>query len=208
MKVTRTHISRFCTFTFFLLLASAHSAWAQDQPAHPNNNNPGLAQQASKEKEEAGIQDNSFLVEEAYNQEYGVVQHIQTFQRFWNTHSWGYSYTNEWPVDAAPRHQLSYTVPVMNLADGSGTGLGDIALNYRYQLIGNGEAKVAFAPRFTLLVPTGDYKRGQGAGATGYQGMLPVSWVHNQRFTTHWNRAPRSLLRRKIHWASQQTHTR
>ena len=27
------------------------------------------------------IRDNSFLIEEAYNQEWGVVQHVATFQR-------------------------------------------------------------------------------------------------------------------------------
>ena len=32
-------------------------------------------------EEPAPIQDNSFLIEEAYNQEAGVVQHIQTFSR-------------------------------------------------------------------------------------------------------------------------------
>jgi hypothetical protein len=31
------------------------------------------------------IQDNSFLAEEAYNQEPGVVQHIQTFTHLWNS---------------------------------------------------------------------------------------------------------------------------
>ena len=35
---------------------------------------PSMAEEVRK------IQDNSFLLEEAYNQEDGVVQHIQTFQ--------------------------------------------------------------------------------------------------------------------------------
>ena len=40
------------------------------------------AGQAARSASEAPpIQDNSFLVEEAYNQERGVVQHINTFQR-------------------------------------------------------------------------------------------------------------------------------
>src|SRR5438445_13715185 len=49
------------------------------------------------------IQDNSFLVEEAYNQEFGVVQHIQTLQRLWDSKDWVYTFTQEWPVDATPR---------------------------------------------------------------------------------------------------------
>src|SRR5262249_32007190 len=51
------------------------------------------------------IEDNNFLVEEAYNQEFGVVQHIQNFQRYWNSKDWIYTFPQEWPVDASPRHQ-------------------------------------------------------------------------------------------------------
>ena len=45
----------------------------------------------------APIQDNSFLVEEAYNQERGVVQHINTFARA-RGGGWEYGFTQEWPV--------------------------------------------------------------------------------------------------------------
>jgi len=43
------------------------------------------------------IQDDSFLIEEAYNQERGVVQHINTFQRL-HSGDWVYTFTQEWPV--------------------------------------------------------------------------------------------------------------
>ena len=44
-----------------------------------------------------GIMDNSFLIEEAYNQEEGVVQHINTFMR--QRHGdWLYTFTQEWPI--------------------------------------------------------------------------------------------------------------
>ena len=39
------------------------------------------------------IQDNSFLIEEAYNQERGVVQHINTFQRV-HSGDWVYTFTS------------------------------------------------------------------------------------------------------------------
>ena len=45
-----------------------------------------------------GIQDNSFLVEEAYNQNFGVVQHISSFTRFFDSKDWNYTFTQEWPV--------------------------------------------------------------------------------------------------------------
>ena len=135
------------------------------------------------------IQDNSFLVEEAYNQEFGVVQHIQNFQRYWNSKDWIYTFTQEWPVDASPRHQLSYTLAALHAGDqpSSGAGFGDVILNYRYQLLGNGEAEVAFAPRFSVLLSTGDYRLGRGAGGTGIQGLLPLSVVFNRKLVTHWN---------------------
>jgi len=135
------------------------------------------------------IQDNSFLVEEAYNQEFGVMQHIQNFQRYWNSKDWIYTFTQEWPVDRSPRHQLSYTLAALHSGDqpASGAGFGDVILNYRYQLLGNGEAKVAFAPRFSALLPTGDYRLGRGAGGVGIQGSLPLSVVMTRKLVTHWN---------------------
>ena len=122
--------------------------------------------------ESAEIHDNSFLIEEAYNQEPGVVQHIQSFH-YVKDGSWTYSFTQEWPV---PRetHQLSYTVPVLRVTGPDETGFGDVALNYRYQAIWTEEA--ALAPRFSLLLPTGDYKKGLGAGALGFQVSLPASF--------------------------------
>jgi hypothetical protein len=130
-----------------------------------------------------GIQDNSFLVEEAYNQDPGVVQHINTWQR-----SRGgdlvYSFTQEWPVPGLT-HQLSYTVPIQRV-DGT-TGIGDVALNYRYQWIGDGEAALAVAPRLSVLLPTGDEKKDFGSGGTGIQFNLPVSLVLSPSWITHWN---------------------
>lgn len=156
------------------------------------------------------IQDNSFLVEEAYNQEPGVVQHIQSFR--WNKDgSWIYSFTQEWPV-FGQTHQFSYTIPVARQkGDGQlqlfstdpsvdqstqpaaspltpntgGTGLGDVALNYRYQAVL--QDNIAFAPRFSLLLPTGDWKRGLGTGTVGFQVNLPLSFKLSDKLVTHYN---------------------
>ena len=129
------------------------------------------------------IQDNSFLIEEAYNQERGVVQHINTFQRL-HSGDWVYTFTQEWPVPDQ-QHQLSFTIPVVRM-DGH-RGIGDIALNYRYQLVGDSDARVAMAPRFSVLLPTGDSEKGLGAGGVGLQGALPVSVVLYPQLVTHWN---------------------
>ena len=133
------------------------------------------------------IQDNSFLIEEAYNQESGVVQHISTLLRQRNG-DWLYTFTQEWPV-FSQKHQFSFTVPVQGSdGDGSGTqGIGDIALNYRYQLAGNGDTPVAVAPRLSLLIPTGDQQKDLGAGGAGIQVNFPVSMEVSKRLVTHWN---------------------
>jgi hypothetical protein len=133
----------------------------------------------------AQIQDNSFLIEEAYNQESGVVQHISTFARPSRGDAWAYSFTQEWPLGGI-RHQLSYTIPVENI-EGFGTGIGDVALNYRHQLLGNPEAATVFAPRLSLLLPTGDHEEDRGAGAVGFQANLPLTLVLTPRLATHWN---------------------
>jgi hypothetical protein len=133
----------------------------------------------------APIADNSFLVEEAYNQEPGVVQHIGTFARPDGGGGWDFSFTQEWPLRGM-RHQLSYTVPLAN-ADGLGTGLGDVGLNYRYQLAGMDGGPLAVAPRLTALIPTGSEDEGRGSGSLGLQTNLPVSYALGPALVTHWN---------------------
>jgi hypothetical protein len=138
---------------------------------------------------EPGIQDNSFLVEEAYNQNFGVVQHISSFTRFWDSKDWNYTFTQEWPVPGDARHQLSYTLVALHAGSfpGSTVGVGDVLLNYRYQLVGSGDTRLALAPRLSLIFPTGDSALGRGAGSFGLQTSLPLSVVLSTRLVTHWN---------------------
>jgi hypothetical protein len=72
-------------------------------------------------------------------------------------------------------------------APGDGAGAGDLALNYRYQALGRDEEPVWFAPRLTVLVPTGSTQRGRGAGGPGVQVNLPLSVTANPLLVTHWN---------------------
>ncbi len=136
------------------------------------------------------ISDNSFLIEEAYNQEPGVVQHIfnAVYTHDPSRHGWTFSFTQEWPVPAQ-EHQLSYTIPSSHLWDGGElqSGIGDIMLNYRYQALEEGERQPAFAPRFSLILPTGDRDRGTGNGVVGYQWSLPFSKKVAPRLAVHAN---------------------
>jgi len=131
-----------------------------------------------------GISDNSFLIEEAYNQERGVVQHISAWQRSLRTAAWAYTFTQEWPVGSR-EHQLSYTIPLQRTASPVRTGLGDAALNYRYQL--RAEGRVAIAPRVSVLLPTGNSARGLGTGHVVAQLNVPVSTMLTPSLVAHWN---------------------
>jgi hypothetical protein len=148
-----------------------------------------FAENATDAKPQPLIQDNSFLIEEAYNQERGVVQHISTFSRMWNSKDWCYTFTQEWPGPWSWRHQFSYTLQGMHAGSygGSGAGFGDVLVNYRFQVAGNGESRAAFAPRLSMMLPTGNTTWGRGAGAVGIQTNLPLSVVLHRRLITHWN---------------------
>jgi hypothetical protein len=141
------------------------------------------AQQAGSAKAAPAIADNSFLLEEAYNQEHGVVQHISGLQRS-RDGFWAYNFTQEWPAPGQ-KHQLSYTVPLLHF--NNSTGLGDIGLNYRYQLLGAEGEKLWVSPRLTAYLPTGDESAGRGAGGAGVEVNLPVSYALSDAFVTHWN---------------------
>src|SRR3954465_12843370 len=97
------------------------------------------AQERPPVAEPLPIQDNSFLIEEAYNQERGVVQHINTFWRTAGSGDWAYTFTQEGPVPDV-KHQVSVPLPVQQLhgAAAARTGIGDVALSYRYQAVGDG----------------------------------------------------------------------
>jgi hypothetical protein len=141
-----------------------------------------------------GIMDNSFLVEEAYNQEPGVVQHILT--AFYGVNRlrgpddklWSPTFTQEWPL-FSQRHQFSYTMPYYFLESGgrSTDGFGDVLLNYRYQAYFKEESLRGFAPRASLVLPTGRKGAGFSDDTIGAQFNLPFSSAWGERWFTHFN---------------------
>ena len=133
-----------------------------------------------------GIQDNSFFVEEAYNQEPGVVQHILNVPVFFANGGKESTptFTQEWPV-FSQTHQFSYTTPHTFTEQES--GLEDIRLNYRLQALMETERDPAFAPRFSLVIPTGDADKGFGHGRLGYEVNLPFSKIVSNRWSIHFN---------------------
>ena len=141
---------------------------------------------ASGEPLAKGIQDNSFLVEEAYNQEPGVVQHILNIPVFFSHGEKEItpSFTQEWPV-FSQTHQFSYTAPHTFTEDES--GFADVRLNYRLQGLMEGDRTPAFAPRFSFVLPTGEADKDFGHDRLGYEINLPFSKIVSDRWTLHFN---------------------
>src|SRR5262245_49745413 len=133
-----------------------------------------------------GIQDNSFFIEEASNQEPGVVQYIFNLPiDFTNgSREIAPSFTQEWPV-FSQTHQFSYPIPYIFTEDDN--GLADMRLNYRLQALTEDEYTPAFAPRLSLVLPTGSSDKGFGAGVVGYETNLPFSKIVSDRWTLHFN---------------------
>lgn len=157
----------------FILLAGVNQSSAQ-------TNDPGLPEFGPS------IQDNSFFIEEAYNQEPGVVQHISAATLFTSPQTdIAYGFTQEWPV-GSEIHQLSFTIPFASVNSGAVSGVGDVMINYRYQLAG-GNDWAAISPRLSVILPTGNEERGLGAGVMGVQVNLPASRRWSELVVTHWN---------------------
>lgn len=177
-----------------LLLFAALVVTSQVLGAEQSKQEKSEQDSSERKKPAEGIQDNSFFIEEAYNQDAGVVQHI--FTAFGSVNRMGgtderaldLSFTQEWPI-FSQTHQFSYTIPYsfVESAEGTEKGLGDIQLSYRLQLLTETEKRPAIAPRLTLILPTGDEESGLGNETTGFQFNLPVSKIVGDRWTVHGN---------------------
>lgn len=127
------------------------------------------------------IVDNSFLVEEALNQEAGIFQNIFGAMRIGGV--WAAGFTQEWPV-RSQTHQLSYSLSVLD--SGTHVGFGDLMINYRWQAMTEGPGRPAFSPRVSVILPTGSADRGLGVGSAGLQINMPFS-KQTGNFYWHWN---------------------
>ena len=129
------------------------------------------AAQTPAPKPRFGITDNSFLVEEAFNQDRGVFQNIFMVTRS-TDRRWDGSFTQEWPVGGM-RHQLSFTLPASMVAGDA--AMGDILLNYRFQVWTEEGRRPAFSPRISVILPSSDERRTRVGSDPGWQFNLPFS---------------------------------
>ncbi len=151
-----------------------HLAWGLLLPV-------SLAAQADR----PATEDNSILIEEAYNQEFGVVQHITTLAFDGpRRRDLAVELTQEWPF-ATQRDQFSYTVSLLR-PDAGSAGPGDVQLHYRRQF-GMGGRPWALAPSVSLILPSGSVAQGRGDGSAGVELGLPLSVTLSRDVVTHWN---------------------
>ncbi len=152
------------------------------------------ALEKASERPAEGVMDNSFLVEEAYNQEPGVVQHIlnvaysSSRRAGPDERALSFLFTQEWPV-FTQTHQFAYSIPYSFLdADGrEESGFEDITLNYRYQAWLETPTRPAFTPSLSVILPTGEAAKGLGDDTVGSQLNLTMSKVVSDRWTVHGN---------------------
>jgi len=126
------------------------------------------------------IEDNSFYIEEAYNQDLRVVQHIFTTEVFPSKDEGvNMTFTQEWRVGGL-NHQLSYTF-VYPTAE---SGPAFLFANYRYQLF-NKYYWACVSPRLSLFLPL----RSPGASIDriGAQVNIPASKRLGEFFVAHFN---------------------
>jgi hypothetical protein len=162
------------TICLILLLSSTASAQDPASFSYPST-------------EPDRIADNSFLLEEAYNQGEREVQHISAFEHVTGTSGWAYMLEQEWPI-GSQEHQFSYSVPLSRI-DGSpaAPGIGDISIDYRYQILGVERGDIAIAPRATVTLPTGNAGQGFGNGGMGFELGLPLSIMLTPSVVAHTN---------------------
>jgi len=156
------------------------------RPAHSGSPAARGLEERPQQKKSQTIEGNSFFIEEAYNQDPRFVHHTAGAFRYPKPEKDVFlSFGQEWPIGGR-RHQLSYTIPYGLLNSGSVRGLGDIIVDYRYQLFDE-DRWAAVSPRLSLILPTGSTAKGLGDGVLGIQVGLPASRRISERIVVHAN---------------------
>ncbi|HXE79734.1 MAG TPA: metal-dependent transcriptional regulator [Vicinamibacterales bacterium] len=129
-----------------------------------------------------GIVDNSFFVEEAFNQDPGMFQNIFVFERE-GPRGWAARFVQEWPLRGM-RHQLAYSLTFAR--DGGDARFSDASIDYRLQVWNGEDGRPAFAPRASLLLNRDDGETPLDEGGVGFEANLPFSLERGPLFF-HWN---------------------
>jgi hypothetical protein len=132
----------------------------------------------------AQIEDNSFLLEEGFNQERGVYQFIQKYQTFNRAKGYEYSFENEIPIPDESQ-QFSYEFAHGRATSEGHGAISDITLSYRIQPLN--KDGFLMADRFGLILPTGRVEKGAGNGVYGFEFVKAVTVPVGKNWMNHWN---------------------
>ena len=150
----------------------------------------GVAARAAEPRPIDGLDDNSFLVEEAYNQDRGEVQHTlnAVYSNDSKRRGWSFNFEQEWWLFTED-HQIAFSIPFFHLREEGEKprGVGDIQVQYRYQLTEENPNLPAVAPGFSLILPSGSRDKGTGNGVVGYEWSIAASKKVASRLAFHAN---------------------
>lgn len=167
--------------------ARGESARGVKDAAREESAKPTGEGEESEPESNRRLQSNGLLVEGAYHQEKGEVQHSFSVART-RGGEWSSAFTQEWPL-WSEKHQLSFSLPARLAAGGdeSGRGIGDAEVEYSYFLVGNNRTRLTVAPTFALKLPTGSVSKELGTGGVGVEARLPVSVMLSKSFQSNTN---------------------
>jgi hypothetical protein len=98
----------------------------------------GVAAGAAEPRPIDGFSDHSFLIEEAYNQEQGEVQHTlkAVYRNDFRRRGWSFDFEQEWWLFSED-HQVAFSIPSIQIREEGEKqrGVGDLLIEYRYQLL-------------------------------------------------------------------------
>jgi hypothetical protein len=138
---------------------------------------------------ELKIEDNSFLLDEAFTQEKGVMQFISNFH--WSnlgSNGMAYTFTHEIPV-VNNHHQVSYTVQYhfsQPFGETRYSGPGDATIGYTYLVAGKDDWMM-MVPQINFIIPAGDPVKGLGHGGFGGNLGLALTKRLSSAIVTHYN---------------------
>lgn len=135
------------------------------------------------------FEDNSFLFDEAINQEKGIMQYVSSLY-FDNVNGGNliFGFTNEIPL-VGERHQLNYTINYhldrLTPANGHTNGFGDLSIGYHYKASGKRNWIMAI-PGISLIIPTGNAQEGRGIGGMGARAGISFTKRLSHKWVTHY----------------------
>ena len=129
------------------------------------------------------IEDNSFLLEEAYNQKKDEYQFIHYYQSSKEGEQ-EYFFQLEAPL-THETHQLSFDFSYLRPSEIPEFTVSDTQLNYRYQAMKINEHMLT--ERLTLVIPTGSERYDSGSGEYAFSFMQSATFPLGERYMNHWN---------------------